>query len=416
MPGFLALRLESPHWVRFLRWVAIVGMAASLAGASLIGVDVRPHLVWPAIGFLALLNLLFPRIEDWFVSTEAYFLFQLVVDLFVLSWVLWFTGGLVNPFVGFYLFHVLLAGLLLGRNSTALVALLTGGFVVLLVGAPPFRIHGHEVRLRDQILWMGAPMGLLLLILITTVFVFNFMRRLREVEQQLSQKRKMDALGTLVGGLAHELGTPLNSILLLADAAQVGQQEAVRGKLQVIASQAKRCGDLVALLLGYSSGMAASQAKPVHWETMIRHCFEAIKGSSSVVLYVEVAPGIETSLVPELPVRQALENLLRNAVQASQGRPLAGVRVQVELDPETDEFEISVQDNGPGFSEEAREHAFEAFFTTKGKDRQGTGLGLYVVYHMINQIGGRVSISDTMEQGAKIVVRVPADDSKRANR
>ncbi|NUM87994.1 MAG: HAMP domain-containing histidine kinase, partial [Bdellovibrionales bacterium] len=233
---------------------------------------------------------------------------------------------------------------------------------------------------------------------------------------QLSQRRKMDALGTLVGGLAHELGTPLNSILLLADAAAVEPPEPARKKLQLIGSQARRCGDLVALLLGYSSGTAASQSREIRWEELIQSCFAAVKGDASVALFTEVAPGIETAVVPELAIRQILENLLRNAVQATQGRPQAGVRVQVELDRDTDEYEISVQDNGPGFSEEARERAFEAFFTTKGPLRQGTGLGLYVVYHMVHQIGGRISISDAMEQGAKIVVRVPADDSKRPDR
>lgn len=409
----LTFDLESPSWLQRLRWVAILGMAASIFAGVLWGMEIAWKPLAVILVLLSLWNLVLPQMEEHFSSAERYSFFQILVDLSVLTAVLWRTGGCLNPFVSFYVLHVMMGALLLNRKLTQWVALVASGFVVLLVLAPPVVVREQEVYLADSPIWIGIPIGLILLIFFTTFFSVAFLTRLRKFHKEKEQRQKMAALGRLVSGLAHEIGTPLNSILILSKDLQEAVPAELREDLRVIQEQTKRCGDLVSLLLGYSRGNGQGpgiRMLEIEWDEWLKEVFLSMSSSEdrriSLRSHVEGFSG--KMKIPELVLRQVLGNVFKNALYAI--RDLASPEIFVEVRPDADPAAkmlcITVQDNGVGFSQETKERAFEAFFTTK-EPGDGVGLGLYISYYLLEQVGGRITIEDSLSPGAKIMIRLP---------
>jgi two-component system sensor histidine kinase RegB len=360
-------------------------------------------------------------VENRFFATSKGFVFlQIVVDLLVLTTILWFAGGLVNPFVSFYVLHVIIAGLLLNPFFTVVVSFFAMVCVVLLVRAPDLTVNGISLHLQSSPIWYGLPLGLVLLIFFTTAFILVFLSRLGAAQGQQRHRVKMDALGRLVAGLAHEIGTPLNSILVLSKELESSVPDEHKKELGIIANQAKRCGEIVSLLLGYSQTFVRRgedvKYTPVRLRSWIEDTYQLLlQGEAQrfpntqrpqVDFRLEIAGLPETVSVPELILRQVLENLLKNARDALANVPHPRISVHVYRDPDEDELVFTVEDNGPGFSKEEQERAFEAFFSTK-KVGLGTGLGLYISYYLLSQVGGRIAIEEHSGPGAKMLIALP---------
>jgi two-component system, sensor histidine kinase RegB len=410
--------LESPAWLRNLRWAAIFGMAASVFGAYFLEAHIPVTKISILLGALGFWNLMLPWVERRIItSSRGFIFFQILVDIIVLTIVLWNSGGLVNPFVTFFILHVMIAGLLLNPFLTVVVSLFAVSCVVFLVEAPGLSIGMEVIKLMNSPIWYGIPIGLILLIFFTNGFILVFLNRLGMAQEELRQKVKMEALGRLVAGLAHEIGTPLNSILILAKDLETSVDEAHRKELSIIAQQAKRCGEIVSLLLGYSRTFVRKGEDVKYTEVALVSWLQEIydlllqgdKKSSlqEVNFQIEVDPELPKLIkVPELILRQALENLLKNSRDAIENQKDPKIRLKVMHDPEEKEIVFRVEDNGPGFSKEEKDRAFEAFFTTK-KMGLGNGLGLYISYYLLSQVGGRIAIEDSQGDGAKIRVHLP---------
>lgn len=404
----LSIDLESPLWLRKLRWVAILGMTVTCLGGHLYGMELPWVGVLSLLALLGIWNFFLPRLDEIFAPSVKHYVFvQIAVDLVILTCILWLTGGFLNPFVSFYVFHMMHAGLLLSATATALVAFICSILMLSLIWAPGLRVNGVELHFRDSPIWVGLPIGLIILIFCLNGFIMVFLYRLRRAQHEAQQRNKMTAIGRLAGGLAHELGTPLNTILVLAkDLGAGAPSDAARKELGVIYQQAKRCGDLVTLLLGYSAG--GEQFVPVKFK------FERVQLDSwlreihpSLPLLIQRSPEVgESAEVPELVLRQVLLNIFKNAEHATGHLPNPILQVSIAADDEMGALIFRLRDNGPGFSEEARDQAFEAFFTTK-EPGEGVGLGLYISYYLMEQIGGKISIDSAPGGGAEITVWVP---------
>ncbi len=417
----IAFDLESPAWLRNLRWAALFGMLASVAGAHWLGVHLPLGKILALLGLLGAWNLFLPLIENHFVDNFKTFIFlQIIVDLVILTAVVWFSGGLVNPFVSFCLLHVMMAGLLLNSLLTVVVSFFAALCVVALIWAPALQVGDAILELKASPVWFGLPLGLILLIFFTNGFILIFLQRLGLAQGQLRQRIKMDALGRLVAGLAHEIGTPLNSILVLSKELESSVPEDHKKELGIIANQAKRCGEIVSLLLGYSQTLVRRsddiKYTPVSLISWIEDTYQLLlEGETQrfgalkrkdIEFRIDAKDIPATISVPELVLRQVLENLLKNARDALSNVSQPKIILRITQDFDQDEWVFTVEDNGPGFSKEEQERAFEAFFSTK-KQGFGTGLGLYISYYLLSQVGGRIVIDGHSGVGAKMQVNLP---------
>ena len=414
-PSLRSFDLSGPEWLVSLRWLAIILIGVTvLISHTLFDVDLSWRCVGILLGFLALWNLALPKLEEHLpISSKGYVFLQILVDIAVLTGILWNTGGLMNPFATFYVLHMMIAGLILDRKSTLQVAGITILCLVSLMAAAPLVVQGVPLEIKQTPLWLGLLVATISLIIIATAFILGFMRRLELSQEEGRQRERMAAIGRLVAGLAHELGTPLNVIVLLAKDLADGASEPVRKDLDTILSQARRCGDLVALLLGYSrsaQGEVNARIEPQAW---LEEVFRAARSSLPTEriplahLKVILAPGLPQLLLPELALRQVFLNLFKNALQAAKTQAEARVSVEISHVDEARELRFLVRDNGPGFTAESRAHAFDAFYSTK-QAGEGDGLGLYVCYHLVQQMNGMISIpKDLQTEGGALEVILP---------
>ncbi|OGR36710.1 MAG: hypothetical protein A2051_02925 [Desulfovibrionales bacterium GWA2_65_9] len=215
----------------------------------------------------------------------------------------------------------------------------------------------------------------------------------RSIEERLLQSQKMESLGKLAGGVAHEINTPLGIILgyaqLLQDDVPAGGQ--VQEDLRIIERQAKVCRKIVADLLGFSRqhesrmGELDLNASVREVVSLMRHTF----GLEKVGIELDLDEALPAILGDREKMGQVWMNLLNNARDAMPGGGVIRIRTR-RREPEG-LLAVSVADSGTGISPEHLGKIFEPFFSTKGVG-EGTGLGLSVSFGIVQNHGGTIEV------------------------
>ncbi len=230
----------------------------------------------------------------------------------------------------------------------------------------------------------------------------------KKLEDLARQTEKLVAMGQLAAGVAHELNTPLGTILGYAQLLNEGKADEARRAeyARVIHGETKRCARIIDNLLAYAR-RDACPTETCEINGLIREAVEAVTNCQGRRECV----AIEADVQGEVTVRGGggqldivLVNLLVNAVQAAAGGPEPRVRIGCRV--EGGQAVVSVTDNGPGVAPADRPRLFEPFFTTKGES-SGTGLGLPISQSIVTRIGGSIHCDPDHEGGARFVVTLP---------
>ncbi|CAM3758322.1 ATP-binding protein [Paracidovorax anthurii] len=267
----------------------------------------------------------------------------------------------------------------------------------------------------------------------TTVFARDLTGRKKaeahrsELEAQLRESHKMQAVGTMAGGIAHDFNNILSAILgnvELAKADCPADSPALES-LREIEKAGRRARDLVRQILTFSRNeppkrTAVSVAEAVHdTERLLR-----VTLPPAIELRTHVDAALPPMLADATQVEQALLNLCTNAIHAI-GEARGAVRVEasaVQPDhrlcerlalPEGTYIAITVADNGPGMDAATQQRIFEPFFTTKPVG-QGTGLGLAVVHGVTRTHGGAVDVQSTPGEGSRFTLYFPVATAEAA--
>jgi two-component system NtrC family sensor kinase len=240
---------------------------------------------------------------------------------------------------------------------------------------------------------------------------FNEMtRRLAVARRQLYQSDRLASIGRLAAGVAHEINNPLTGVLVnssfLHRRAAEGSEE--RKDLETIVHETKRCREIVKGLLDFSRQAPMSRAM-VDINSVIERALRIVD-NQLLVKNVQVTRALSDEL-PPIPaaadqIVQVLINLLVNAADAM--GPRSGeifVGTGLGASEQGPVIEIKVADNGCGIAEEDLGQIFEPFFTTK--DRHGTGLGLAVVWGIVQEHGGLIRVDSKLGRGATFTVQLP---------
>ncbi len=244
--------------------------------------------------------------------------------------------------------------------------------------------------------------------------------RQRNLEMQLQQARKIEALGQLAGGIAHDFNNLLTGILGYGELIKSNCMEdaVTQGQIDHILHAAYRAKDLVKQILAFSRREVPDR-RPISFEPIVNEVLNLIRASAP--------PGIqvETFMSPEMPavlgdatqLHQVAINLCTNAVQAMGEKGKLSVSLEtVNVDAafarnhpplhEGEFIRLSVSDTGPGITSKAMEHLFEPFFTTKPPGA-GTGLGLAVVHGIVRSHEGTISVYSKAGEGTTFQVYFP---------
>ncbi len=247
---------------------------------------------------------------------------------------------------------------------------------------------------------------------------------LKKIHEQIVQIEKMASLGKLSATVAHELNNPLEGVLtyakLIARRLRGKGEAAAEWKetledLELIIRETERCGTIVKNLLLFSRKQVAEFGLvPVRQivdkaERLMRHHFDI----SNVQFQASYAPGETMLLCDENQLQQALVALFVNAVEAM---PDGGMlRIEVGRNEQAGRVVIQVHDTGIGIPEADIPHVFEPFFSTK-RNGQGVGLGLSVVYGIIDRHGGKITVQSELGKGTTFLLDFPQSAENKGDR
>ncbi len=249
-------------------------------------------------------------------------------------------------------------------------------------------------------------------------------RRRRELEDQLRQAQKMEALGTLAGGIAHDFNNVLAAVTGNAELARLraGKDSPALPYLQEIMTATQRAKGLTSQVLAFSRQQPPNR-RSVDLGAMIESELPLVRAAAPVGVSIEqgLASGPHTVLADPVQIHQVLLNLCNNAWQAfedAEGRIAVTLRRCVQPDDGNAPADLrhgsyavlSVSDDGPGIDEGILDRVFEPFFTTKDPG-SGTGLGLSVVHSIAKSHDARIVCESEPGQGATFELYLPLVDA-----
>jgi PAS domain S-box-containing protein len=230
--------------------------------------------------------------------------------------------------------------------------------------------------------------------------------KLFQIQRQLAESQKLDALGHLTGGVAHDF----NNLLMIISGnvhilkKEISGEKAIRA-LRSIETASQRASGLTKQLLSFArrqsvNPQAIDLAERLH---ALRDVLNSALGTS-ITLTIDVGPQTSNVIVDPGEFEAALVNLVVNARDAM---PEGGTLTICAVDnDQTDHVEISVTDTGVGIPDDIAAKVFDPFFTTKAVGK-GTGLGLSQVHGFAHQAGGTVSLKSTLGEGTRITLCLP---------
>ncbi|MFH0783585.1 MAG: ATP-binding protein [Pseudomonadota bacterium] len=238
---------------------------------------------------------------------------------------------------------------------------------------------------------------------------FNTMvRELGRRQDQLVQSKKLSSIGTLTAGVAHQLNNPLNNIStscqIVMSELESGDAVFINRMLKNIEQETLRARDVVKGLLEFSRVQDFS-LRPSQLADVVRRAVRLVQSQvpSDISIHVEIA---EDLIVPmdTQRMQEVFLNLIINAAQAINGS--GKITITAVQDNNAEEIVIEVRDTGQGIPEEIQGRLFDPFYTTK-EEGQGTGLGLSVVYGIIQKHYGNITVKSSPGQGASFFISLP---------
>ena len=395
--------------VLVLKNIAVVGQTlAVLVVAKGMGMP----LPFAVIGtVLLVLNLLtWVRLKLLWEVREAEVFAQLLLDVLLLSGLLYLAGGATNPFVLLLLLPLTIAAATLAvAYAWTLAAAIVACYTLLMfvyIPLPHFHID-HTARLDSGawLMWLGFVLGVGLV----GYYVMKMGAALREREAALAEVREnalrdesLVALGALAVGAAHELGTPLSTMAVVLKELELGhaaQPELVRD-LRLLRDQVTRCKDTLSNMLSSTEQARAEGGYSVALDEYLADLVAQWRGMRPLAqaAYRWVGQSPAPQIIAEQVLGQIITNILNNAADASEDS------VEIEADCDTERLRIEVLDRGPGLTPDAQAQAGQLFYTTKDS---GRGLGLFLVGAALRRFGGVLTLSNRDGGGVRALVVLP---------
>lgn len=245
----------------------------------------------------------------------------------------------------------------------------------------------------------------------------------RRLEAQLMQSKKMEAIATLAGGIAHQFNNALSGVTANLDLLEMdsGQNEKARFYVEPMRKSALRMAQLTSQLLAYARG-GKYQAKTISLADFVRDTLPLIEHTLKPSAHVEtdLPHDIMSVKADVTQMQMLLSALFSNASEAieDEGRIRVTCRNEVMTEDSVKGFQglksgpyviLTIEDDGRGMDEETRYRVFEPFFTTKF---QGRGLGMAAVYGIVKNHDGWVSVDSEIGKGTRVRIYLPAVDGQ----
>jgi two-component system, sensor histidine kinase RegB len=407
-----------------LRWFAVAGQIATILTISYgFGFPVPVGLCLAVIGLSAALNILlaltYPR-SQLLLSRQAILL--LSYDIIQLSALLYLTGGLENPFSFLLVVPVAVSA---STQPLAITSALAALDVVLATVLARYHMPLPWAHEEPPLLPANYMVGLWSALVSCIVFIAIYAWRIGQEARQMSQaltaaelvlarEQRLSALDGLAAAAAHQLGTPLSTITLVAKELEreIPKDSPLREDITLLQTQTARCRDILSELA--RSGRE-DEDDHIFSQMRLSHLLEEVAAplrSPGVEIDVRIADGAHLSkpasepVIPRNPgLMHSLRNLVENAVD------FANERVTLDASYDQENVRLRISDDGPGFHANVISHLGEPYVTSRprgeGENQEiGMGLGFFIAKTLLERSGASIRVANRVlpESGASIEI------------
>ena len=240
-------------------------------------------------------------------------------------------------------------------------------------------------------------------------------RELKQAHQRMLHVEKMATIGKMAAVVAHEINNPLSGILTYSklvkrwignNAADAPRREEMQGSLDLVASESKRCGELVKNLLSFSRVSPMNLA----WcdlNQVIDRCLRLVQHKmdmAGIQLNLDLAADLPPAHCDPAQIEQVVLAMVINAIDAMPQEGNLWISTRVTADAT---MELVIRDDGIGIPAEHLPHIFEPFYTTK--EAGGSGLGLAISQNIVERHGGQIEVNSVVGQGTTFKIVLPVD-------
>ncbi|MDX2103034.1 MAG: sensor histidine kinase [Alphaproteobacteria bacterium] len=405
-----------------IRWLGLAGQSVTLGFVAYgMGVEL------PVADCLALLvasllvNVLLMttrRTGDWLPEPLA--ALNLGFDILQLSALLYLTGGLQNPFSILIVAPIVVSATILGSTYTMSLSLFAVAATTLLgLFHRPLPWPAPGLQLPELYIF-GVFAAIVLGIAFLGIYVGRVAQENRAMSTALAatqfalaREQRLSSLGALAAAVAHELGTPLGTIHLVARELEreVEEDDPIREDIQLLSSESRRCRDILAKL---AAAPETEGGAPWHHPPLLSLVAEVIEQVSSVRPIDLVRGGDGGAGEPLVERRPETIHGLWNFIHNAAG--FARQKVSVTVGWDARQITVAVEDDGPGFPPGLRERLGEPYISTRPGGTEGhMGLGVFIATTLLGRTGGRVSFGQSASGGARVVIRWRRGDLEVAN-
>jgi signal transduction histidine kinase len=428
-PNPLALELA---WFIRLRWVA--GATVALSGA-LDHFVLHWHSMSTLVVFLGAIILLYNVALLASLKAEAQphrgYLLRLAVaqellDLVCLALLTAWTGGLRSPILGFFVFHMVFASLLLPRrlaygSALAAIALFAGSLAW--TGQAP----GTHAEI---LIFVGFTLTLLMTVALTNHITRNLRQQRRRLARQnkriramarrlwlnqraMVRQEKIVALGQMAAGIAHEVMNPLANMDGLL---QLAQHKPERMNAEAISKLREQIARINAIVQQMRSLVHPADGQPrrLPLNDIVSQTIEMVRIDSRakrIGIQADLAGDVGAVLIRPQAIQQVLVNLLLNSLDALE--EVQQPKLIVKTSRSDRWYVLDVIDNGVGIKPEHVNRVFEPFFTTKPLGK-GTGLGLSISHNLVQRFGGTIDVTSQPGVGTTLTIHLPVPKAETA--
>ena len=402
-----------PQAIFVIRWVAVAGqLAALLFTHSILGFELPLLPAMAVIGCSAIVNF-------WHIHAarrrrlyqQANFL-ELGFDVIQIATLLFLTGGLLNPFSILILAPVVVSAAVLRRKSTLLlVGLVAVSVSILAMFYYPLN-WGQPVEFPPLYL-----VGLWLALILSSCFIGGYTwwvassaRRissaLADAKLALVEEQQSRAIGALATSAAHKLGSPLNTITVIAHelSHDITPDHPIYEDITLLSAEIERCRVILSEIDSHTSLKSLETEPPESVITLIEEIIYSRLLPTQTNFKLVYNRGKSIPVVRRRPeLVHALENLLQNADEFS------AHDVMVNIEWSAVDLHISITDDGPGYTRATLARAGQPWNSTRAGQEEHRGLGLFIARSLLESIGGSITFANDHLGGGKVGIILPRE-------
>lgn len=427
---------ENLQWLFILRNLMIGGESLLLLiSIDILKIPLHEEALWLTIIAIGTVNLYtWMRLKTDLPVTEMEIFSQLAIDVLAIAALLYLTGGATNPFTWIFLLPVILTAIVLPHAYTWYMVILTTTLYTFLIPyhatlttVEPHLMHMDMANMSSAMhdtqdqeffnfhifgMWFGfvCSAGLVAFFAVELSNTIKAGERtLAEARERSLQDERIISLGTLAASAAHDMGTPLGTMAIIAhelkDEYSPEIHTELHEKMHILQDQINRCKQALSVM---SASAGELRADSGHITVLSDYLDEVINQWRSqqpgvkLNLHINPLAPLGESILAELTLTHSLINILNNAADVT---PM-DKGIDFSINPCTVEnfVGLSIRDYGPGMPEELMTRIGKAPINDS---EQGLGVGLFLTYSTIHRLGGTIDVSNAPTGGASINIILP---------